>query len=1310
MVAALKRLLIGHMMNLDPDIPALDASFSFLMDRELQADPEYYGDGHLAPKQAPENGDFGGSDIDHDYAPTTGQGLRYKQALGEFSHVPSTNTDQGAEGVLWVPANVHPEVNPQQFKNHVRTTMDELLERKLSRLKSARSAKRSSLSLSTTDGFHMDDQNDENSPPPVQPIDPKESKESIETQENEDRRRLSNPSLRRLTSELQTMSRLAGMDSSDAVTLARSLSTSSLGYSDVERTAIDGLEHVGTGAGVGAGMGVADPNNPSDVGRNGHYMRQYPGHSPGNSPKYLPRGYLPNSGGISPVSGTSSGSGGHMSPHSSSQHGFQHGGPHGKTHEDFLLRRSRRVDYRKSPTVSLLGSQLQNNKAGKLAQLRHNLLSSNLQSASPELGLDRLVGKQASGKLRAPYPGVNPRSSQVLFSYKSPTQQQQQQQQQQQSNGPNKSLTAKSAPPPQQSPGPGLVPGPGAAVPLVGVSPRDSPYLTAIASDPLARNLHPTKYAHHNLTSKTLAHLGTPPQSPTLNKHDMGSVPRTGYRVSSREHDSMGHPVGHPHPQGQPQGQSHPGHHDLRELPRKSRGPHGGHRHVSPTSPLVQPSTPRVSSRESPVQNQGAWVDLLGRKRYVSPNSMSAGAGAGAAPPHPQTQRLVSGEALKGRPFSKRDKTRELNQNLDLLRNEINEFKESLSAKGDPNQKMSSPESLQKQSEEPSDFSFDLTHQDVSYEESLDIETDVLKDLEAIADQVKAQLSPEPGPTAAALEEAQDDEIVSIPESAGVKSSTFRNTVAQDTTHILKAEPKSEVAYKAKVEHKPKVEHKRYVEPKPEVEVIEHVPEKTKREEPLPLSPTIDRGSEKVVNQGKRDDPVREVARENIDVGSRNVANQGAVHAKKARDRRPNAHQSLDERQHVPESSHHDAKERKGPQPTRRQVLSASVQEEEVAQRSEVSRQNTMESTDSSEKQSIRLSLDSTGAKTKSSEKKKSKKPWPWSKDKSASVSEEKTTTKEVRSPVRSVSSPEMAGFKRDAPLVKEEQSTKENAITKFFKKRRSNSVSHEKLNSDHFLARNSTESSESEIELQSVGRSKGQRHSKSSDKYAFDDALSQESKDAGRDKSNDESKLADDQRVTSRLKTRIKNMKKIHEEKEEKPVTPAASPSPQVEENVEDDSKPKSTLEVQEKLKKAIKRYSRPNQPIEFTDSAFGFPLPPPSSSTLVMIDYRFPVHVERAIYRLSHLKLANPKRSLREQVILSNFMYAYLNLVDHTLHLEQQMTLEEYEVEQPEADLDFMGDQDVDTEFEADDGFEESDFDSIKIDLDVKGNPGMV
>ncbi|EWC46447.1 hypothetical protein DRE_04390 [Drechslerella stenobrocha 248] len=39
-----------------------------------------------------------------------------------------------------------------------------------------------------------------------------------------------------------------------------------------------------------------------------------------------------------------------------------------------------------------------------------------------------------------------------------------------------------------------------------------------------------------------------------------------------------------------------------------------------------------------------------------------------------------------------------------------------------------------------------------------------------------------------------------------------------------------------------------------------------------------------------------------------------------------------------------------------------------------------------------------------------------------------------------------------------------------------------------------------------------------------------------------------------------------------------------------------------------------------------------------------RFPIHIERAIYRLSHLKLANPRRPLLQQVLLSNFMYAYL------------------------------------------------------------------
>ncbi|KAK5000759.1 ERMES complex Ca(2+)-binding regulatory GTPase gem1 [Elasticomyces elasticus] len=45
--------------------------------------------------------------------------------------------------------------------------------------------------------------------------------------------------------------------------------------------------------------------------------------------------------------------------------------------------------------------------------------------------------------------------------------------------------------------------------------------------------------------------------------------------------------------------------------------------------------------------------------------------------------------------------------------------------------------------------------------------------------------------------------------------------------------------------------------------------------------------------------------------------------------------------------------------------------------------------------------------------------------------------------------------------------------------------------------------------------------------------------------------------------------------------------------------------------------------------------------------IDYnwtRFSILEERAIYRMAHIKLANPKRPLYTQVLLSNFMYAYL------------------------------------------------------------------
>jgi hypothetical protein len=54
-----------------------------------------------------------------------------------------------------------------------------------------------------------------------------------------------------------------------------------------------------------------------------------------------------------------------------------------------------------------------------------------------------------------------------------------------------------------------------------------------------------------------------------------------------------------------------------------------------------------------------------------------------------------------------------------------------------------------------------------------------------------------------------------------------------------------------------------------------------------------------------------------------------------------------------------------------------------------------------------------------------------------------------------------------------------------------------------------------------------------------------------------------------------------------------------------------------------------------------------PPHKQLRPDIDYswtRFPLLEERAIYRMAHIKLANPRRALYSQVLLSNFMYSYL------------------------------------------------------------------
>jgi hypothetical protein len=68
-----------------------------------------------------------------------------------------------------------------------------------------------------------------------------------------------------------------------------------------------------------------------------------------------------------------------------------------------------------------------------------------------------------------------------------------------------------------------------------------------------------------------------------------------------------------------------------------------------------------------------------------------------------------------------------------------------------------------------------------------------------------------------------------------------------------------------------------------------------------------------------------------------------------------------------------------------------------------------------------------------------------------------------------------------------------------------------------------------------------------------------------------------------------------------------------------------------------------------------------PPSRPLRPDIDFpwsRFTIIEERAIYRMAHIKLANPRRSLQSQVLLSNFMYSYLAKVQ-AMHPQIQVPI---------------------------------------------------
>jgi hypothetical protein len=75
-----------------------------------------------------------------------------------------------------------------------------------------------------------------------------------------------------------------------------------------------------------------------------------------------------------------------------------------------------------------------------------------------------------------------------------------------------------------------------------------------------------------------------------------------------------------------------------------------------------------------------------------------------------------------------------------------------------------------------------------------------------------------------------------------------------------------------------------------------------------------------------------------------------------------------------------------------------------------------------------------------------------------------------------------------------------------------------------------------------------------------------------------------------------------------------------------------------------------------------------PPASPQLQGVNNysRYPIHVERAIYRLSHIKLANPRRALYEQVLISNLMFWYLGVINKTQQPQSQQQQAQQQQEQ--------------------------------------------
>lgn len=1337
MVAALKRLSIGHMMTYDPDLPMDDLEYQYQFQQQQQQQQQQNSEDlstkrfstsspSTSPTRSPRSKSGSTSPVNetkltpsisksnspsrthslsrHPSVTRTASITRHNSISRKNSMkaVPHTRTSsrnsmesneeffdaQSADefldtnSLLWVPANLHPEVEPEQFKKHIKHQVEEILERKLS--KSNHRSKRSSLasttlpeSSSSEDLTHiLDASNVDHSTVSEEESSNTSTKKLSPERASLPEKRFSNPSLRDLTNELETLSKLAGMDSSDALTLARTLSSASLGFTDVEKQAIVELNHspphstTSTSPRKNEGstdtlydpesptarktIGFESPNYGGSPSRNNsvsggqspqksyrhlqHQLAKSFEQSQRNNSSHQPVGYQQQQQSQNPNYHNNHTYNRHRDHEPQHVHQKQgplnlHAPPNSSSQSSEIpLKRSRRLDYRKQHSGSnpTLGSQLQNNKAGKLAELRNNLNSGvSIITQEPQVK-PKLKLKNKSSNLPP-----HPRSSQMLFSYRNPTD------------------------PPSSD------------------SSKDSPYHGTSSSRSPFDKMNGMKYNHSRQMKPKSPTSPIDHLNPLVSQDEHSRMVAGSRRLNDTSYRSKG----------------------LPEMPH-SNSPYGRQPDSSsPSRSKVRPSDPRKEPQKTLHQ---PYVTTPGTDPYE--------------------------------PLSKDDKSKQLNQNLDLLRSEINEFKESLS-KSDPSvqpdpypvSSYRSPTSRDygiSDAESPgsaneSDFSFEATCQDISYEDSLGLDQDVLRELNDEAEiqkqkDLKAELKRKFEVSMRANEKEETDEQPLTP------------SFIETTDNIDRAMEREQLLNKDHNEQRTDLNQNEF--------------------QNRHYNPEFRSQRQNAMQNARRQDYYQEV-----------IPEIPIVH----KDATP---QYLQERDITMNES----------LPLENDFVSLSS-DADISPKKQRSPQIVQPNVDRSNQQLPKPTIKKTVKKKKS---------WPWLKEKerSASMSSLKSSNLptvpdnvKLSSPTRSVSTPEISNqakpsavdvFEPEHQVVKDrkESAGKDNVIAKFFKRKRSGSSStnanaqkkSDEVNRDFnssILSKSSNESgvavdyeSDSDSHYGAKKKSGGifklkQKHLEKDDKISAivksvslsslrseDDAhgtipldhegirerkaldithpetneydqtsllsitvdelqqhqteLSQnseksedqmidivleETKEIKKDKKKSRLKRAKEEREAEKKrveeehkgrKERKDHSKEKNSSKQMKPQEVEAEEGSDDKMVVEEGQKSlQSTLEVQEKLKKSIKRTSRANQPIEFTDSAFGFPLPPPSQSTLVMLDYRFPVHVERAIYRLSHLKLANPKRSLREQVLLSNFMYAYLNLVDHTLHLEQQM-----------------------------------------------------